>query len=72
MVSIRRALGIHGDRYGTTASYGKAEYVILDPGKDALITQIQVLKDSDNPTLYTGQVDHCTTSTLNSIAPMTN
>ncbi len=58
MVSIRRALGMHGDRYGTTASYGKAEYVILDPGKDALITQIQVLKDlRDHPGFYTGQVD---------------
>lgn len=58
MVNIRRALGMHGDRYGTTASYGKAEYVILDPGKEALLTQVQVLKDlRDNPGFYTCQVD---------------
>ncbi len=58
MVNIRRALGMHGDRYGTTASYGKAEYVILDPGKEALLTQIAVLKElRDNPKYFTGQVD---------------
>jgi len=58
MVSIRRALGMHGDRYGTTASYGKAAYVILDPGKEALLTQVQVLKElRDNPKFYTSQVD---------------
>ncbi|HHW18486.1 MAG TPA: hypothetical protein GXX30_06250 [Firmicutes bacterium] len=58
MVPIRRALGMHGDRYGTTASYGKAAYVILDPGKEALLTQIQVLKElRDNPSFYTSQVD---------------
>ncbi len=58
MVPVRRALGMHGDRYGTTASYGKAAYVILDPGKEALLTQVEVLKDlRDNPKLYTDQVD---------------
>jgi len=58
MVNIRRALGMHGDRYGTTASYGKAAYVMLDPGKEALLTQVQVLKDlRDNPGFYTSQVD---------------
>lgn len=58
MVNIRRALGMHGDRYGTTASYGKAAYVILDPGKEALLTQVAVLKDlRDNSKFYTDQVD---------------
>ncbi|HOL11748.1 MAG TPA: hypothetical protein PLB36_02535 [Bacillota bacterium] len=58
MVPIRRALGMHGDRYGTTASYGKAAYVTLDPGKEALLTQVAVLKDlRDNPEIYTKQVD---------------
>ena len=56
MVNIRRS---HArDRYGTTASYGKAQYVTMDPGKEALLTQIAVLKDlRDNPEIYTGQVD---------------
>jgi hypothetical protein len=58
MVNVRRALGMHGDRYGTTASYGKAQYVTMDPGKEALLTQVAVLKDlRDNPEMYTGQVD---------------
>lgn len=58
MVPIRRALGVHGDRYGTTASYGKAAYVTFDPGKEAMLTQIQALKVlRDKPELLTGPVD---------------
>jgi len=58
MVPIRRAMGMHGDRWGTTASYGKAAYVTFDPGKEALATQIQVLKVlRDNPAVYTKSVD---------------
>lgn len=58
MVPIRRALGLHGDRWGTTASYGKAAYVTFDPGKEALLTQIQALKVlRDNPEKLTGPVD---------------
>jgi hypothetical protein len=58
MVPIRRALGMHGDRWGTTASYGKAAYVTFDPGKEALLTQIQALKVlRDCPDLLTKPVD---------------
>ena len=58
MVPIRRALGYHGDRYGTTASYGKAAYVGFDPGKEALLTQVQALKMlRDNPGVLTKPVD---------------
>ena len=58
MVPIRRALGMHGDRYGTVASYGKAAYVTQDPGKEALLTQIQALKVlRDRPQLVTRPVD---------------
>lgn len=58
MVPIRRALGMHGDRWGTLASYGKAAYVTQDPGKEALLTQVAVLKDlRDNPEIYTKPVD---------------
>jgi hypothetical protein len=50
MVPIRRALGYHGDRYGTTASYGKAAYVTFDPGKEAMLGMIAALKElRDNP-----------------------
>lgn len=58
MVPIRRALGMHGDRYGTIASYGKAAYVTQDPGKEALLTQIQALKVlRDRPEVLTRPVD---------------
>lgn len=58
MVPIRRALGYHGDRWGTTASYGKATYVTFDPGKEALLTQIQTLKMlRDNPEMFKKPVD---------------
>jgi len=58
MVAVRRSMGMHGDRYGTTASYGKAAFVGFDPGKEALLTQIQTLKVlRDNPGVYTNAVD---------------
>lgn len=58
MVPIRRAMGMHGDRYGTTASYGKAAYVTFDPGKEALLGQIQALKVlRDKPEVLTKPVD---------------
>ncbi|MDK2835387.1 MAG: hypothetical protein PWP21_164 [Thermosediminibacterales bacterium] len=58
MVPIRRALGIHGDRWGTTVSYGKAAYVTNDPGKEALLGQIAALKVlKDNPEVVTKPVD---------------
>lgn len=58
MVPIRRALGYHGDRFGTTTSFGKAAFVGFDPGKEALLTQIQALKVlRDNPEVLTKPVD---------------
>lgn len=58
MVPIRRALGMHGDRWGTTASYGKAAYVTQDPGKEALLGQIAALKAiRDRPEVLTKPVD---------------
>ena len=43
MVSIRRAMGMHGNR-GGSMSYGKAAYVTMDPGKEALTGQVAALK----------------------------
>ncbi len=48
MVLIRRALGIHGARYGTLSSHGKAAYVGFDPGKEALagaLAAMNILKN---------------------------
>jgi len=58
MVPIRRALGMHGDRWGTTLSYGKAAYVTFDPGKEAIAGQIAALKIlRDEPKRITKPVD---------------
>ncbi|MTI94817.1 MAG: hypothetical protein FH749_04925 [Firmicutes bacterium] len=58
MVPIRRALGMHGDRWGTTASYGKAAYVTQDPGKEALLGQIAALRVlRDKPEVLKQPVD---------------
>lgn len=44
MVAIRRALGIHGARYGTLSSHGKASSVGFDPGKEALAGALAAMK----------------------------
>lgn len=44
MVQIRRAIGIHGTRSGALLSHGKAAYVMLDPGKEALTGALAALK----------------------------
>jgi len=49
LVPIRRALGVHGARFGTGSSYGKAAYVSFDPGKEALsgmVAALKVLRDT--------------------------
>ncbi|MCL4426515.1 MAG: hypothetical protein M1553_14020, partial [Firmicutes bacterium] len=58
MTPIRRSLGMHGDRWGTLSSYGKAAYVTQDPGKEALLTQVRALKVlRDQPEVLTKPVD---------------
>jgi hypothetical protein len=58
MVPIRRALGMHGDRFGTTASYGKAAYVTNDPGKEALVGAVQALTVlKERPEVLTKPID---------------
>ncbi len=60
LVQIRRALGIHGARFGTTASYGKAQWVSLDAGKEMLAGMLQALKFlRDKPEGMTKPVDEC-------------
>ncbi len=58
MVNIRRALGMHGQRYGATTSYGKAALVTQDPGKEGLSGQLAALKVlRDNPAVLTKPID---------------
>jgi hypothetical protein len=58
MTPLRRALGVHGDRWGTGASHGKAAYVTVDPGKEGLVGLIAALKVlRDKPEKVTKPVD---------------
>ncbi len=58
MVHIRRALGIHGERSGSSSSHGKAAYVTADPGKEALLGAIAALKVlRDRPQEVTAPLD---------------
>ncbi len=58
LVLLRRALGMHGARWGTTASYGKAAYVTVDPGKEALAGQIAALTVlRDKPEVFLKPLD---------------
>ncbi len=50
MVPIRKGLGLGGQRYGEVSSHGKARYSMMDPGRDAVVGLIAVLKMlRDNP-----------------------
>ena len=44
IVPLARGLGIHGHRFGNPMSHGKAAYVGMDPGKEALLGLIATLK----------------------------
>jgi hypothetical protein len=58
MVSIRRALGIHGERFGTTSSHGKASQVFADPGKATMLGLIAALRAlRDEPEVVTKPID---------------
>jgi len=58
VTQIRRSLGMHGARSGSTASYGKAAYVTIDPGKEALSGMIAALRALlEKPELITKPVD---------------
>lgn len=58
MIQIRRALGIHGMRWGTGSSHGKAGYVAFDPGKETIAGLIKILEIvKDTPEKVTKAVD---------------
>lgn len=44
IVPLSRGLGMHGHRFGTPVSHGKAAYVGVDPGKEALLGVLATLK----------------------------
>lgn len=44
MVNVRRALGVHSDRFGTTSAHGKGSHVSADPGKMTMLGALAALR----------------------------
>lgn len=44
MVNVRRALGLHSERFGTVSSHGKGSHIGFDPGKEALTGMLAALR----------------------------
>lgn len=58
LVNIRRALGTHSERFGTTSAHGKGAYAAADPGKLTLAAMVQVLRVlRDEPLRLTDPID---------------
>lgn len=59
MLPIRRALGIGGGRHGNVSSHGKAAFSLADPGRDALIGLLELLKNvRADPQCFTRPLHH--------------
>jgi hypothetical protein len=53
MVPVRRALAMHSHRYGNPSAYAKAMYSAFDPGREAIVAQIEILKSiRDEPAMW--------------------
>lgn len=58
LINIRRALGVHGERFGTVSSHGKGSHIAFDPGKEALSGTLAALRLlRDRPELYLDPVE---------------
>ncbi|MDO9435720.1 hypothetical protein [Hydrogenophaga sp.] len=58
MVNVRRALGTHSERFGTTSAHGKGAHAAADPGKLTLAAMVHVLRVlRDEPERVTRPID---------------
>lgn len=58
MVNIRRAMGVHGERFGTTSAHGKGLHVHADPGKMSMLGLLAALRTlRDRPEAITTPID---------------
>lgn len=58
MVNVRRALGIHSERFGATSAHGKASHVAADPGKMAMAGMLSALQALlEKPKVVTAPID---------------
>lgn len=44
MVPLRRAIGVHSERFGATPTVGKGSWIHFDPGREAVAAQYAALK----------------------------
>jgi hypothetical protein len=54
MVNVRRALGLHSERFGTVSAHGKGSHIGFDPGKEALtgiLAALRILRDEPDGVL---------------------
>jgi hypothetical protein len=58
MVPVRRALAMHSHRHGSPMAYAKAMYSAFDPGREAIVAQIHILRSiRDDPKSWTALAD---------------
>ena len=58
LVPVRRALAMHSHRYGSPMAYAKAMYSAFDPGREAIVAQIHILKSiKENPESWKALAD---------------
>ncbi len=58
MVPVRRALAMHSHRHGNPSAYAKAMYSAFDPGREAIVAQIEILKSiRDDPAMWKALAD---------------
>jgi hypothetical protein len=58
LINIRRAMGVHGERFGTVSAHGKGSHVAFDPGKEALSGTLAALRLlRDEPESYINAVE---------------
>lgn len=58
MVNVRRALGVHSERFGAGSAHGKGAFASADPGKLSLAALVHVLRVlRDEPERMTAPID---------------
>lgn len=73
MVNVRRALGIHGERWGHVSAHGKASHVAADPGRETMagmLAALRVLRDA--PQKVTRPVDDTYAIVIDEFSRMKN
>jgi hypothetical protein len=44
LIGLRRAMGVHSERFGGMPPHGKGRYAAFDPGREALVSQLAALE----------------------------